>query len=530
MCTHRHKAPNGVYYFRMSIPEALRPAFDGKREIKYSLRTKDPVASKALIPDHTKAAYALLDEARRAMRIEEKPTPALPSRAASEVIRRMEQEEASQRAFDDEQRRADAEREARIEDQEGYARELRTLLTGNTARMDPKDAVIVRAIRDAQSDADFYKRLVEDRELALRYIRDELKARGRERKQVPAFVTEEPTGNGVYLDTDIVNGWAAERKPSARGKDAYWRDAKLFNSMMGRKSAELITKADVLAYKRKLIDDPNRSQVNVRDRLAYLRTLLEWGAQNDLIPDNPARDVKMAVTERRPKRKDFSADDLNALFAGPVHSQGARPRGSFGEAAYWMPLIAIFMGARREEIGQLRVCDVRPEPYIDEADQRKEVWCIDITETDDDEEEAGALPTAVKTESSMRLVPLHPKLIELGFIEYVQSLPDQAGRVFPELKPIGIGQKLTDKWGQWFSKYKRLLGITDKLKVFHSLRHTWKTHAGNAGMPERVQREFMGHEGKDTADKYGSAPAMHVLVSAIASFRVPGLNVFMKGG
>ncbi|WP_294278947.1 hypothetical protein, partial [uncultured Sphingomonas sp.] len=91
-------------------------------------------------------------------------------------------------------------------------------------------------------------------------------------------------GKGKYLDTDILNGWAAERKPSPRGKDAYWRDAKLFNSMMGRKSVELITKADVMAYKRKLIADPARSQVNVRDRLAYLRTLLEWAAQEDELP------------------------------------------------------------------------------------------------------------------------------------------------------------------------------------------------------------------------------------------------------
>ena len=33
--------------------------------------------------------------------------------------------------------------------------------------------------------------------------------------------------------------------------------------------------ADVMVYKRKLIADPARSQVNVRDRPAYLRTLLE---------------------------------------------------------------------------------------------------------------------------------------------------------------------------------------------------------------------------------------------------------------
>ncbi len=328
-------------------------------------------------------------------------------------------------------------------------------------------------------------------------------------------------GKGIYLDTDILNGWAAERKPSPRGKDAYWRDAKLFNSMMGRKSVELITKADVMAYKRKLIADPARSQVNVRDRLAYLRTLLEWAAQEDIVPVNVARDVKMAVTERGEKRKDFSTDDLNALFAGPVHAKGERPKGGYGEVVYWLPLLALFMGARREEIGQLRVQDVKPVAYIDDDDKRQEVWCIDITDTPDDD----ALPNQIKNEASNRLVPLHPKLIELGFIDYVTKLPDQTGRVFPGLKAVGIGLKLTDKVGQWFSRYKQDCGITDKAKVFHSFRHTWKTHAVDAGIAERVCRQFQGHEGKDAADKYGAAPSMRVMVDAIAAYRVPGLVI-----
>ena len=58
MCTYLHKVPNGVYYFRLSIPVELRPRFDGRREIKHSLRTKDRETAKKLIPDQTKAATA----------------------------------------------------------------------------------------------------------------------------------------------------------------------------------------------------------------------------------------------------------------------------------------------------------------------------------------------------------------------------------------------------------------------------------------------------------------------------------------
>jgi len=331
------------------------------------------------------------------------------------------------------------------------------------------------------------------------------------------------TGKGQYLDTDILDGWAAEAKPGAKGKAAYASSAKLFYSTMGRKSVELVSKADVMAYKNKLIAE-GRSQTNVRDHLAYIRTLFKWAAQNDHIAANPAQDVRMAVKAKAEKRQDFNIDDLNALFAGPVHAEGHRPKDvrAGGEAAYWMPLLALFMGARREEIGQLRVSDVQQAPYIDAEEERQEVWCIDITDATDDAE---GLANQLKNAGSRRLIPLHPKLIELGFIDYVQSLPDQRGRVFPVLTPSGIGQKLTDKWGQWFTQYKRKCGITDKAKVFHSFRHTWKTHAVDAGIAERICRQFQGHEGKDAADKYGSAPSMRVLVEAIASYRVPGLVI-----
>ncbi|MGK6322300.1 DUF6538 domain-containing protein [Sphingomonas sp. DT-51] len=510
MCSYLHRAPNGVYYFRMGIPADLRPFMAGKREIKRSLGLKDREAAKALIPDMTKAAHKLLKQAERD-RSAAVPQPAKP---ASQIERERRQWEADQL-------------------QAELVAEVRFAEDMEIERLEPVMDALAAGIETEASPADVARAgkllVTDERENAAALVAS-LQARF-DRASFPSVPQNQAVeyapeakpgeGKGIYLDTDILDGWAAEREPSPRGKDAYWRDAKLFNSMMGRKSVELITKADVMAYKRKLIEDPARSQKNVRDRLAYLRTLLEWAAQEDIVPVNVARDVKMAVTERGERRKDFSIDDLNALFAGPVHAKGERPKGGYGEAVYWLPLLALYMGARREEIGQLRAQDVRREAYIDDDDKRQEVWCLDITDTP----EGVALRNQLKNEASKRLVPLHPKLIELGFIEYVTKLPDQQGRVFPGLKPVGIGQKLTDKVGQWFSRYKQECGIDDKAKVFHSFRHTWKTYAVDAGIPERVCRQFQGHEGKDAADKYGAAPSMRVMVAAIESYRVPGIII-----
>lgn len=516
MCTYLAKR-GSTYYFRRAIPVELRPAFGGRAEFMLSLRSKDRAEAKLRIPAHTVETDKLLADATQSLAGKPAPKPkAPPSPAQTERERtrwEAEQEQADHVA--DELFATDMEAEA-----------LSPIMDALSAGKEPEGSLadIARAGRllvEHERETAGANREALINSLHARFGQN---ARASESQNQAVECSDDASANkgkGKYLDTDILDGWAAERKPSPRGKDAYWRDAKLFNSMMGRKSVELITKADVMAYKRKLISDPARSQVNVRDRLAYLRTLLEWAAQEDIVPVNVARDVKMAVTERGEKRKDFSTDDLNALFAGPVHAKGERPKGGYGEAVYWMPLLALFMGARREEIGQLRVQDVKPVAYIDDDDKRQEVWCIDITDTPDDD----ALPNQIKNEASNRLVPLHPKLIELGFIDYVNKLKDQKGRVFPRLQPIGIGKKLTDKVGQWFSRYKRECGIEDKSKVFHSFRHTWKTHAVDAGIPERVCRQFQGHEGKDAADKYGAAPSMRVMVAAIASYRVPGLVI-----
>jgi len=50
MCSYLHRAPNGVYYFRMGIPADLRPFMAGKREIKRSLRLKDREVAKSSHP------------------------------------------------------------------------------------------------------------------------------------------------------------------------------------------------------------------------------------------------------------------------------------------------------------------------------------------------------------------------------------------------------------------------------------------------------------------------------------------------
>lgn len=506
MCNYLHRAENGVYYFRRGIPERLRPFLGGKREFKFSLGFKDREPAKRLILDQWASwSQSRLDEAQASFDAARQPPKAPKSQA------RLDRERAR---WEWDQEQPDLASEA-AQNADDEAEELSPVM----------DALAIGRVPDATPQD-----MARAAQLAIANVRQiggaELEREANKRNvRHTAIVADDkvsvPKGKGIYLDTDIVEGWATERNPSAGGRCAYESSARLFHSVMGRKSVELITKSDVQAYKQRLIADDSRSQVNVRNQLGYLRTLLNWAAQNDVIEANPAKDVRIRVTEKRQERPDWGIDDLMKLVSGPVHSEGQRPKGCGGEAAYWLPLLALFMGARREELGQLRVMDVVRCTYVDGAEQHQQAWCIDITDRPDPR---GLLVNQLKNVASRRQIPLHPKLIELGFIGYVQGLKDKHGRVFPDLKPVGVRQRLTDKWGQWFGQYRLDLGI-DRSKVFHSFRHNWKTHATDAGMSERICREFQGHEGKDAADKYGAKPSMATLVAAIASYRVPGLKI-----
>lgn len=316
MCTYLAKR-GATYYFRRAIPVELRPAFGGRAEFMLSLRSKDRAEAKLRIPAHTVETDKLLADAARSLAGKRRPKPT-PPRSAAQIERDRGQWDYDQQQADDvadELFAADMEAER-------LGPVMDALADGIEPDASPAD--VARAAR-LQIINERDKAGVELAALHSRYGKG-ICASERQLQAVEYSAADTEPGKGIYLDTDIVDGWAAERKPSPRGKDAYWRDAKLFNSVIGRKSVELITKADVMAYKRQLIADPKRSQINVRDRLAYLRTLLEWAAQEDIVPVNVARDVKMAVTERGEKRKDFATDDLNALFLARFMPRASGPK------------------------------------------------------------------------------------------------------------------------------------------------------------------------------------------------------------
>lgn len=503
MCTYLAKR-GSTYYFRRPIPLELRPAFDGKAEFMVSLRTKDRQQAKRLIPAHTEATESELDAARvrlaRAMpRPSERPAEAPVAGALLERAKAAEALLAQQ----------EADRLARREARQHLKELWRRRLQLSTAELDPEEAALKDLIDEGRGD------LVAIREGLERYEGNIV--RSEQQRRQPA-----QQGDAVWLDTTVVDRWAAERQVRPKSKDAHRAVARWFYERVGHVAVKEITRKDVIAFKDALLEE-GQSPQNINTKLSRLRTLLGYAMQNDLAASNAAHGINIVGSAAAPRRRlPFELADLQAIFDSPVFAQGARPIKGKGEAAYWLPLLALFTGARMEELGQLRPSDVQRLTYHDADGAEHASWFLRITTLSDE----GEAENQLKNEESERLVPVHAELKRLGFIEYVEGAK-KAGhaRVFPKLKP-GAYDRLTAKWGEWFGPYLRKeCGISDRRKVFHSFRHTFKDIARHCGMGEGVQRQIMGHSGDDVADDYGKGHSLYRLVEGMAVYRIAGLNL-----
>ncbi|WP_256581580.1 site-specific integrase [Pseudomonas sp. GW460-12-10-14-TSB1] len=140
--------------------------------------------------------------------------------------------------------------------------------------------------------------------------------------------------------------------------------------------------------------------------------------------------------------------------------------------------MGLYTGARLNELCQL---------YADDVVTIDGIACIHIRATRPDQK--------LKTASSERLVPLHSKLLELGFLAYVEKAR-QAGneRVFPELtchKKHGYSVVPS----KWFTRVREQLGFRDDAakKDFHSFRHTLADHLKQKGVAESLVGGLLGH-------------------------------------
>ena len=242
-----------------------------------------------------------------------------------------------------------------------------------------------------------------------------------------------------------------------------------------------------------------------KKKLDTAKAFLNWLEMMGAIQSVPAKSIrfKKTKTPKSKARRTFVSDELGVLFSSPLYSGYANPKKRYipGELLerddhFWMPLILLYTGMRLAEPLQIAAQDVHLEsdyPYFD----------LDLEKL------------KLKEEVSDRFVPIHPDLIEFGFLDFVKQRQKSGGaeRLFRRIVSKG---EVGNYYSQWLGRYLDRVGLTDPRLVAHSLRHGFKDALRNAGVPDGEQRFIMGHSSSDAADHYGSGADLDVLWKYVA--------------
>ena len=196
-------------------------------------------------------------------------------------------------------------------------------------------------------------------------------------------ITETGTPEGDTLRAAF-QGWQKARNPSSGTLAEYERAIRLFTELHGDKPVVDIKRSHARQFRealqevprlrqgdllkaslpelaewgRKHPDAARLSRGTINKLLGGVQAIAVWARDQGLIPDDvPWSDpfARMRLEEDEPDREPFTVAELKLMFGSPVFTQGERPRGGRGEAAFWLPLLGLFTGARRGELAGLLV-------------------------------------------------------------------------------------------------------------------------------------------------------------------------------
>jgi integrase len=284
-----------------------------------------------------------------------------------------------------------------------------------------------------------------------------------------------------------------ESKLSPASEKSFRQKVLAFQRFLGHDDARRINKGDVSDWKDHLLargqaDGSPLSAKTVGDTyLPAVKAALNRGVSSDRLVENVAAGVTVAGKNKKKqlRQKGFKDAEVKQILSATL----AQHRTSLPEKAKlarrWIPWLCAYTGARVNEMSQLRGQDITNEDGI---------WCVRIT------------PEAGGTKSGdARTVPLHPHLIDQGFLDLAKSGdgpiffdPTQSrggSSAHPQSKKVG------ERLARWV---REEIGITDpNVQPNHAWRHRFKTIARDVRMDREIADRIQGHAPRTEAEKYG---------------------------
>jgi len=266
----------------------------------------------------------------------------------------------------------------------------------------------------------------------------------------------------------------------------------------------------------KMKPEKTLSTHTINKYLSRLSNLFSYGVTHGYLTANPASGLKVKLKTRPDEEREaYTQADLEKLFGSPEFTPCTADKPDKHQYhgkhsyCYWTPLIGLYTGCRLEEVCQLHLEDIRKESGV---------WVFDINDKHE---------KSLKNLSSIRLIPIHSQLIDLGLLDHVKThKANGEHRLFPELhkRRDGYGQAVS----KWFQGFKKRCGF-DTGKNFHSFRHTFITHLKHKQVDPFMIHELDGHAiNSETMGRYGKRYTPEILLREAIDKIDYGLDMCLK--
>ena len=175
---------------------------------------------------------------------------------------------------------------------------------------------------------------------------------------------------------------------------------------------------------------------------------------------------------------------------------------------------------RQEEAAQLCAADIRTVPDLIHPEG---IAYFNIHDEGENQ---------LKNEQSVRRVPIHKFILELGFLDHVAEIRAAGGRhLWPGLRRAGPDGKYAYAYSKEFGTYCRDACVYREGRGFHSLRHTFRTFLEDTDTKSVWISRLMGHkltallgEGATYTKTKNRKVPLHVLKEAVDAFD-PGIDL-----
>lgn len=244
-----------------------------------------------------------------------------------------------------------------------------------------------------------------------------------------------------------------------------------------------------------------RNEKTVAKEWSGLSSFYSWLVREGYAEANPTRDLAPKVDRRTGKLPTYSMTQLVSLLSTPLFAGCLSTTGQehlpgkcrIDDWRFWLPLCALYSGARAAEIAQLECGDLRCE---------EGVWVFDFNES---EIEAPTRSKKLKTASSKRIVPIHSALIGFGLLRYADRMESSATkRLFPEIVPCSRGA-LSTQPSKFWQRYLKRVGMKERGLAIHSFRHTFADECRKNGVSDSLLGSILGHSKGTITAHYGTS-------------------------